>query len=71
MLLLGVREEFLQIHFGLLGHKKMHTSPAMQKVTATSSFSLTGSFQKVTRAINDSTRLFLDVSIFASQDMSL
>lgn len=56
-LLFGVRERFLQIHSGLLGHKEMHASPAMQKATATSSFSLTESFQKVTRAISNITQL--------------
>lgn len=66
----GGRERFLPTCSCLPGHKEMHASPAMQKTSTTSFSSLTGSFQKVIRHISDITRLFLDVSISACQDMS-
>lgn len=53
----GGRERLLQKCSCLTGHREMHASPAMQKVTATSLFSLTGSFQKVTRYISDITQM--------------
>lgn len=53
----GEKERFLPTCSCLPGHREMHGSPAMQKASATSFSSLTGSFQKVTRHISDITQM--------------
>lgn len=53
----GRKERFLLTCSSLLGHREMHTSPDMQKASATSLSSLTGSFQKMTRHVSDITQM--------------
>lgn len=53
----GGKERFLPTCSCLPGHREMHASPAMQKASATSLSSLTGSFQKMTRHISDITQM--------------
>lgn len=53
----GRKERFLPTCSCLPGHREIHASPAMQKASATSLSSLTGSFQKMTRHVSDITQM--------------